>query len=164
MRDMVPMTIDEIAGAPVRVGGSAWLAASPDAVFAELGDPSLWFPLMRRSVWHTGATGGVGAERDIVNALLGAFRERMLEWRPGERVAFTMLATSSPFIARAIEDWQLSPERDGTRADWVVAAYPTTLGKLATPALKATTRMLFARGLRTLGKRAAAYPRGKQAV
>ena len=164
MRDMAPMELADVAAAPVKVGGSVWLDANPHAVFAELADPSLWFPLMRRSVWHTGATGGVGAERDIAHPVLGNFRERMIAWTPGVRVAFTMLATSSPFIARALEDWQLAPERDGTRADWVVAAHPTKLGRVASPALKATTRLLFARGIHTLAKRAAGYPRGKQAV
>jgi polyketide cyclase/dehydrase/lipid transport protein len=164
MHSMQPMTLDEIATAPVRVSGAGWLDAAPQAVFAELADPSLWFPLMRRSVWHTGATSGVGAEREIRNTVLGAFRERMLVWDPGERVAFTMLATTSPFIARAIEDWRLVPERGGTHVEWVVAAHPTTLGRAAMPILRSTTRALFARGLRTLGKRAAAYPRGKQAV
>lgn len=164
MRDMAPMELADVAAAPIQVGGSVWLDADPHAVFTELADPSLWFPLMRRSVWHTGATAGVGAERDIRHPVLGAFRERMIAWTPGERLAFTMLATSSPFIARALEDWQLTPERGGTRADWVVAAHATKLGRVAAPALKATTRLLFARGIHALAKRAATYPRGKQAV
>ena len=164
MRDMAPMELADVAAAPVKVSGTAWLDAEPHAVFAELADPSLWFPLMRRSVWHTGATGGVGAERDIVNPVLGAFRERMIAWDPGQRVAFTMLATSSPFIARALEDWRLSPERGGTRAEWIVAAHPTKLGRVAMPAIKATTQLMFRRGIRTLARRAGAYPRGKQAV
>ena len=54
-----------------RVGGDRHsLDADPLAVFAELRDPSLWFPLMRRSVWHTGATSGVGAEREVDIRLL----------------------------------------------------------------------------------------------
>jgi len=164
MRSMVPMTLDDAADAPVRVGGRIRLDADPHAVFAELRDPSLWFPLMRKSVWRTGATGGVGAERMIEHPVLGAFREQFLVWDDGARVTFTMLETSSPFVARALEDWRLVREGDGTVAEWLVAAHPTTIGRVATPALKPTLRVLFTRGARALGKRAGTYPRGKQAV
>ena len=133
-------------------------------MFEELRDPSLWFPLMRRSVWHTGATSGVGAERLIDHPILGRFRERMLVWDAGHRMTFTMLATNSPFVARALEDWQLRADGDGTVADWLVAGYPTRAGRLAAPALRASLRVLFAGAARRLGRRAATYPRGKQAV
>jgi Polyketide cyclase / dehydrase and lipid transport len=164
MRDMVPMTLDDAAAAPIRVGGRCHFQADPHAVFEELRDPSLWFPLMRRSVWRTGATSGVGAEREIAHPVLGRFRERMLVWDPGERMTFTMLATNSPFIARSLEDWQLRGEAGGTVAEWLVAGYPTKAGRFAAPALRATVRLLFAGAARTLGRRAATYPRGKQAI
>jgi len=164
MRDMVPMTLDDAAAAPVRVGGRCHFQADPHVVFEELRDPSLWFPLMRRSVWHTGATSGVNAEREIDHPVLGRFRERMLVWDDGRRMTFTMLATSSPFIARALEDWQLRAEGGGTVVEWVVAGYPTAVGRVAAPALRATLRILFTGATRRLGRRAAAYPRGKQAV
>jgi hypothetical protein len=164
MRDMVPMTLDDAAAAPIRVGGRVHFDADPAAVFEELRDPSLWFPLMRRSVWRTGATAGVGAERLINHPILGRFHERMLVWDPGQRMTFTMLATSSPFVARSLEDWQLWAEDGGTTAEWLVAGHPTTAGRFAAPALRATVRLLFAGAARSLGRRAATYPRGKQAV
>lgn len=164
MRDMVPMTLDDAAAAPIRVGGRCHVQADPHAVFEELCDPSLWFPLMRRSVWHTGATSGAGAEREIDNVVLGRFRERMLVWDPGERMTFTMIATNSPFVARSLEDWRLRADAGGTVAEWLVAGYPTRAGRLVAPALRATVRMLFAGAARTLARRAASYPRGKQAV
>src|SRR4051812_28064607 len=161
MRDMVPMTLDDAAAAPIRVGGRVHFEADPAAVFEELRDPSLWFPLMRRSVWHTAATSGAGAERLINHPILGRFHERMLIWEPGRRMTFTMLATNSPFVARSLEDWQL--HEDGSW-EWLVAGYPTTAGRVGAPPFRAMGGLLFPGAARTLGRRAATHPRGKQAV
>src|SRR6201996_6579960 len=98
MREIAPMRLDDLDRAPVQIRGDAHLEATPEAIFEELRDPSLWFPLMRRSVWHTGATSGVGAVRDVDIAMLGSFREHMLAWDPAARIAFAMTATSSPLI------------------------------------------------------------------
>lgn len=164
MRDMVPMTLDDAAAAPFRVAVTTLLDADPHAVFAELGDPSLWFPMMRRSVWRTGATSGVGAEREVDVLGFGRFRERMLVWEPGARVAFTMIATTSPLIARMSEDWRMSRADGRTRVEAIITASPTTLGRLAQPVLRRVVATVFAGATRSLGKRASRYPRGKQAV
>lgn len=164
MRDMVPMTLDDAAKAPFRVTVATLLDADPHAVFAELGDPSLWFPMMRRSVWRTAATSGVGAEREVEVLGFGKFRERMLVWEPGVRVAFTMIATTSPLIARMSEDWRISRVDGQTRLESIVSGYPTTLGRIVQPVVKRLTSTMFAGAARTLGKRASQYPRGKQAV
>ena len=164
MRDMVPMTLDDAAAAPFRVTVTTQLEADPHAVFAELGDPSLWFPMMRRSVWRTGATSGVGAEREVDVLGFGRFRERMLVWEPGARVAFTMLATTSPLIARMTEDWRMSRVDGETRVEAIISGYPTKLGRIAQPVLRRVVATVFAGASRSLGKRAAQYPRGKQAV
>src|SRR6476619_4247598 len=164
MRDMVPMTLDDAAQAPFRVTVATQLDAEPHAVFAELGEPSLWFPMMRRSVWRTGATSGVGAEREVDVLGFGRFRERMLVWEPGVRVAFTMLATTSPLIARMTEDWRMSRVDGETRVEAIISGYPTKLGRIAQPVLRRVVATVFAGASRALGKRAAQYPRGKQAV
>ncbi|HEY1816434.1 MAG TPA: SRPBCC family protein [Kofleriaceae bacterium] len=153
MRELAPMTLDDFDRAPVRFTGEATLAATPEAVFDELGDPSLWLPLMRRSVWRTGATSGVGAERDVELALFGGFRERMLVWDRGVRCAFTMVGTTSPLIARMAEDWRLASTDRGTHVTYTVAAELRPLARAAAPALRLATRGLFATGLRGLAKR-----------
>jgi len=153
MRDLAPMELADFDRAAVRFDGGEVLAATPEAVFDELGDPSLWLPLARRSTWRTGATSGVGAERDVELALLGAFRERMLVWDRGERFVFTMIGTTSPLIVRMAEDWRLEQQADGTRVSYTVAAELRPIARLATPALRAITRGLFAAGLRGLAKR-----------
>ena len=95
MRSMTPLALADYDEQPFRFTATAKLDADPLAVFAELGDMSLWFPLMRRSVWKTGATSGVGAEREVDITTFGKFRERMLAWDTGARVAFTMTATTT---------------------------------------------------------------------
>lgn len=168
MRDMVPMELDDIERAPLFVRAEATLDATPDAVFDELGDPSLWFPLMRRSVWRSGATSGVGAQREVDLIAFGAFRERMLAWDRGRRCAFTMTATTSPIVARMAEDWLLGETPDGrARLTWLVGGALTPVGRPLAPALKLVLRGMFATAARGLAKRSrwsAGRARGTHAV
>jgi hypothetical protein len=159
MRSMTPIALDEFDAQPFRFTATAKLDADPLAVFAELGDMSLWFPLMRRSVWKTAATSGIDAEREVSVRTFGTFRERMLAWDVGARVAFTMIGTTSPLVDRMGEDWRVSREDIYTRFDWIVVAKPTLLGRAATPALKAVLRMIFIRACGNLQKRAGTFKR-----
>lgn len=154
---MPPVALDDYEELPFRFTATAKLDADPLAVFAELGDPSLWFPLMRRSVWKTGATSGVGAEREVDVATFGVFRERMLAWDRGERVAFTMTATTSPLVAQMAEDWRLTREDIYTRLEWTVVARPTLVGRAVTPALRAILRLMFMRSCGNIQKRAGTF-------
>lgn len=149
MRDMEPMTLAEIETAPFRVRRAARFDATPDALFAQLVDPETWtrwFPLMHRAAWITPNTGGVGAEREVALRVFGAYRERMLAWEPGERFAFTMTGSTSPLVRRMAEDWRISRAGSGVHLEWTVGAYPTTLGKVGAPALRAVLSRLFAGG------------------
>jgi len=154
MRKLAPLALNDFDAQPFRVSGTAELDADPLAIFAELSDPSLWFPLMARSVWKTAATSGVGAEREIRHRLLGRARERMLAWDSGERVAFTLSEVSSPFIDQAGEEWLL--ERTGlyTRVHWLFVATPSRIGRPMTPMLRTMMRVLFTRACTNIQKRA----------
>lgn len=166
MRTLSPLALDEFETQPFRVSGTAMLDADPLAVFAELGDPSRWFPFMRRSVWKTGATSGVGSEREIDHALLGKARERMVAWDVGEHLAFTMIGVTSPFVDRMGELWLLEREDIYTRVEWVVVATPTRLGRAMTPVLRRLLRVLFTRACTNIQKRAGSFrgeSRGTQA-
>jgi polyketide cyclase/dehydrase/lipid transport protein len=159
MRSMHALALDDFDEQPFRFTGTAKLDADPLAVFAELGDPSLWFPMMRRSVWRTGATSGVDAQREVDMAGFGRFRERMLAWDRGERVAFTMIATTTPLVDMMGEDWQLSREDIYTRIDWIVVAKPTLVGRAATLPLRGILRVMFMRACGNLQKRAGTFRR-----
>jgi hypothetical protein len=174
MRSMIPLSLDQFEEQPFRFTASAKLDADPLAVFAELSDMSLWFPLMRRSVWKTGATSGVGAEREVDIRTFGKFRERMLAWDQGERpritdrsgpsfdagrIAFTMIGTTSPLVDAMAEDWRVSRDDIYTRLDWVVVARPSRIGRAIAPALRAILRVMFVRAAGNLQKRAGSFKR-----
>jgi len=149
------MTLAEIETAPFRVHETARFEASPDALFARMVDPRSWlewFPLMYRAEWMTPKTSGVGAEREVALRVFGKYRERMLAWEPGERFAFTMTASTSPLVKRMAEDWRMSREGNGVRLDWTVGGYPTTVGRMGAPALRAVLSRLFAGGRAKLEK------------
>lgn len=157
MRSMTPLALADFGDQPFRFTATAKLDADPLAVFAELSDPSLWFPLMRRSVWKTGATSGIGAEREVDMRTFGKFRERMLAWDPGERVAFSMIATTSPLVETMGEDWLVTRDDIYTRLDWLVVARPTRIGRPVTPALRAILRLMFVRAAGNIQKRAGTF-------
>jgi hypothetical protein len=149
MRDMEPMTLAEIETAPFRVNRTARFEASPDALFAQMVDPKTWltwFPMMYAAEWITPQTNGVGATREVALRVFGKYREKMLAWDPGERFAFTMTGSTSPLVSRMAEDWRLSREGNGVRLDWTVGGYPTTIGKVGAPALRAVLSRLFTGG------------------
>lgn len=147
MKDLQAQGLDYFADAPVRLACQAHLAAAPDAVFAMLAEPALWptwFPLMTRAAWVAPTTtGDVGAERDVALRLLGHFRERMIAWQPGQRFAFTMVQSSSPFASKMAEDYRLQAVAGGTELNWTFAITPTTVGALAVPGLRIVMRKIF---------------------
>ena len=154
---MSPMTVEDLSTAPFLFMESGMLSATAAQVFVELGDPSRWFPLMTSCAWH-GRVGGVGSEREVSMQLFGRFRETMLLWQRDTDVAFTMIATTSPLVARMAEAWKLTPELGGVRVDWTVAAYPTALGRPAMPIIRRVLREMFRRLRPKLERRAAAQP------
>ncbi len=151
MRDLSHVSLSDFESTPYRY--SKMIRATPAAVFAELGDPSQWFALLFHSVWKTGATSGVGAEREVSVRGFGAFRSRMLVWDEPHRVAFTMIGTTSRLVDRFGEDMRIEPLADGVRFEWRVAVTPSALGR-AVPR-GALFRGLFAQSARQLAKRAA---------
>ena len=157
MRTLDPIALDELETQPFQLSISGALDAAPEAVFEELRDMSLWFPLMYKSRWMTGATSGVGAEREVRVHTFGTFRERMLAWDTGERVAFSMIETTSPLIDRMAEDWWVSHDTIGTRLTWRVYATPSRIGKPASPVLKLVLKSIFGRAVTNLHKRVGTY-------
>lgn len=157
MRTLDPIALLELESQPFQLVVSATLDAPPEAVFEELRDMSLWFPLMYKSVWKTGATSGVGAEREVRVRTFGTFRERMLAWDTGERVAFTMIETNSPLIDRMAEDWWVAHDTAGTRLTWKVYATPSRLARPASGVLKLVLKSIFGRAVTNLHKRVGTY-------
>ena len=162
MREMPALTLPDFDVQPFIMTLSAKVDGAPYAVFAELSDPSLWFPTMRRSVWKTGATSGVGAEREVDLIGFGRFRERMLVWDQDQRIAFTMIRTTSPLFEQLGEDVRI--DNDST-VEWRIVGRPTRLGRALLPALQPLVRAISRRALRNLNARVRSYPhqRGRDA-
>lgn len=160
MRELAPFSLEDLPAAPFHWERSAVIRATPEAVFAELGDPSLWFALMHRSVWKSGATSGVGAIREVELRLFGRFREVMLAWDPPGRdghgrVAFTMTAADSPLADRMAEELLVAPHADGVVFTYGVFVAPSRIGKPLLPGFRLVLRGLFAGAVRGLARRTA---------
>jgi hypothetical protein len=154
VRTLEPMALTDLDAAPFRFTATARVDADPLAVFAELADPSQWFPLGKRTTWYTAATSGVGAIRDFDLHLLGSVREQMIAWEPGERLAYTVIGASSPLVSPLAERWTLAREGIGTRVEWTIAARFSVLVRPLAPALRGLLRPMFLASMRRLGKRA----------
>lgn len=161
MRELPPADLEWIPRAPQVVKVSARLAAPPARVFAAFADAEgwpRWFPLMTEARYVDPAGGGVGRERVVKLRTLGTFRERFLAWDEPGRFAFTVIATSSPMLARFAEDYRLTADGTGTRFDWTLGVELRGVAKLGAPALRAIMRRLVRRGARRLDARLGASP------
>jgi uncharacterized protein YndB with AHSA1/START domain len=153
MRELPPCELDWIERAPVVLRVSTHIKAPPAAVFARFADAASWprwFPMMTRAVWLDGATGAVGAEREVSLRGLGTFRERFLAFEAPHRFAFTVIASTSGMLRRFGEDYRLTAEGDGSRFDWTMGTEPSRLGRLLAPGMRLVMRRILARAARNL--------------
>jgi uncharacterized protein YndB with AHSA1/START domain len=149
--DAKPLSFADTA--PIRVSDSAVVRATPERVFRAFADTeswTRWFPLMYRACWVSAEIERVGAEREVALYGLGGYRERFIAWEPSARFAFTMTKSSSPMARGIVEDFRFTPEGAGTRIDWVLAADPRTLGKIARPGLELIMPRVFQQAGRRL--------------
>jgi uncharacterized protein YndB with AHSA1/START domain len=132
-------SVDFVDRAPVRAVAERDVSAPPERVWEVLADaPSWteWFPAVRECRYTSGS-GGVGSTRTVRVGPV-RFEEEFIVWDEPTSWGFTIMSTSLPVVAAAIELVELTPvSDDGTHVRYAQAVEPIGLGKL-----------IFARGAR----------------
>jgi uncharacterized protein YndB with AHSA1/START domain len=140
-----PETIAFTATAPLCATVVRELPDPPERVFTVLADApgwADWFPGMRTARWTSPGPHGVGSTREVT---VGPVRvdEEFLVWEPGERFAFTFLASNLPLARAGVELLELTAVPGGrTRVSYTFAVEPTglpaPLAAVAAPAVRRT--------------------------
>jgi uncharacterized protein YndB with AHSA1/START domain len=108
---LTPQNLAWVPTAPVVLSNVVTVNATPAQVFDRLSDLGSWaeWCVGMRRVRIDGPATGVGALRTV---WVGSTRvqERFLEWVPGERLTFALIASNTPGLASMVEDWALAPD------------------------------------------------------
>jgi hypothetical protein len=121
--DLDACELDFCDGSPRRIVNEAVIGLDAARTFVMLSSAEelgTWLHDFVACRWTSAPPHGVGSTR-VVDLKLLSVKERFIAWQPGERLAFTITATSLPIFTRAVEDLQLSPVgADSPRVRWTV--------------------------------------------
>lgn len=124
-------------------------AASPKRVWESLAsDASLaaWSTAIAKVTWLSPRPFGVGTTREVVIAPgLTRVRERFFRWDEGRGYSFYVYEASAPLFRRFAEDYDLTPEGDGTRFTWTIAIEPKRALSIPLKAIAPVLRAAFGR-------------------
>ncbi len=122
--------------ADFRVTRSKTMAASPEAIYANLTDFRRWAqwspwehrdPAMKRE--FSGAPSGTGAKYAWAgNSDVGEGRMTITDARPSERVAI-LLEFDEPMAATSNTEFKLTPSGSGTNVEWTMSGRNNFLAK-----------------------------------
>jgi deazaflavin-dependent oxidoreductase (nitroreductase family) len=146
--------------APVRHVFTRIVAASRDAVFAAIADPTGWhgwFPGVRSARYSSPPPYGVGTirEADVSGT---RWVEEMIAWEPGRRWAYAVTDASTPLASAQVEVFDCDDVLDAagnasaarTRVTWTLAIEPRLLQKIAAPIAPIVMGRLFERAMTNL--------------
>ena len=152
----------------MRVTRSATLAATPEALFAQVNDHhkfNAWNPWLKLDPnvrnTYTGPDAGVGAVCSWQgNGEVGAGTATITESRPGELVRFKM-DWKEPMSGTSTVDFTFKPEGDKTVVTWDMYGPNSYMGKLVSLFMDCDKMCgdQFEKGLVSLGQAAAAPPK-----
>ncbi|GAA0909208.1 SRPBCC family protein [Streptomyces thermoalcalitolerans] len=129
-RQLRPVGIDFVGGAPVRLVFAREISASPGRVFGALAeDVPGWTEWFSAVTYARPADGG--ARREIHLRGGARFQETILAARRPELYAYRVDTTNVPGARALVEEWRLAPAGTGTRVQWTVAADGTAPFRLA---------------------------------
>ena len=152
--------LDFLKSAPVILDFSAQVRAPQADVWKVIGaDPSTWvpwFPGLREGAFTSPAPYGVGTKRQVRVRGVGRYRETIVAWDAGSRMAYRVDSTSLPIARALLEDWVLEPHGDTTTVHWTFAIDPTPIFRLTLRLSPKTIGRVFTKAMRNLDARLAA--------
>ncbi len=132
----VPLDLEGLDRAPVRVSAQCVVAASPEVVFASLCDAAdwpKWAPAITKVSWTSPEPFCVGTTRTVEMVGGMVAEESFIAWETGRRMSFTFTRSNIPAQSFA-EDWQIEPHGDGgARIQWTMGITPKGYSRFTLP-------------------------------
>jgi Polyketide cyclase / dehydrase and lipid transport len=147
MRDLRPLTLEEMTSLPVHIQVSSLLPASAERVLSTLADPEpwpQWFSFIRK-VEYLSAARGVGSERDVTTKI-GVIREHFLAWEP-TRLSFFVRQSNAVGLAAFAEDYQIEALGEYSRLTWHIYADFQPLFRPLACVVPTVGRLMFSESL-----------------
>jgi hypothetical protein len=114
-----------------------------------------WFPGLREGAFTSPPPHGVGAKRQVRVRGVGRYKETIVAWDDGSRMAYRVDSTSLPMARALLEDWVLEPHGDTTTVHWTFAVDPTPVFRISLRLSPKTIGRVFAKAMRNLDTRLA---------
>jgi hypothetical protein len=147
--------LDFLKTAPIILDFAEQVRAPQADVWNVIGaDPSTWvpwFPGLREGAFTSPPPYGVGTKRQV--RVRGWYRETIVAWDEGSRMAYRVENTSMPVARALIEDWVLEPHGDTTTVHWTFATDPTPMFRLSMRLSPKTIGRVFIKAMRNLDER-----------
>ena len=152
--------LDFCERSPHRIINEAVLAVEPARAFELLASDrelGAWLHDFVACRWTSAPPHGVGSTREVTLKTLSV-QEKFIAWDPGERLTFTISASTLPLMNRAVEDLRLTRVAPATtRLRWTVH-YELRAWVMPFHALpRAVFRKLFARSTENVARYASEH-------
>ncbi|WP_338693610.1 SRPBCC family protein [Streptomyces sp. Q6] len=120
-RRLLPVGLDFVETAPLRLVFAREVSASPDAVYRALAEDVAGWPQ-----WFSAVTSARplddGARREVRLKGGTRFVETIVAAEPGEVYAYRVDETNAPGMRALLEEWRITPTIGGARVQWTFAA------------------------------------------
>lgn len=151
--------VDFLKTAPIILDFAEQVRAPQSEVWAVIGaDPTTWtpwFPGLREGAFTSPPPYGVGAQREVRVRGAGRYKETIVAWDAGSRMAYRVDKTSLPMARALLEDWVLEPNGDTTTVHWTFAIDPTPMFRILLRLSPNTIGRVFRKAMRNLDARLA---------
>jgi hypothetical protein len=147
--------LDFLKSAPTILEFSEQVRAPQATVWSVIGaDPTAWtpwFPGLKEGAFTSAAPHGVGTKRQVKVRGVGRYKETIVAWDEGSRMAYRVDATSMPIARALLEDWVLEPDgADATTVHWTFAIDPTPIFRVSMRLSPNTIGGVFHKAMRNL--------------